>query len=185
MTFNCVMRNYCALRISISAEFPTNRAHQRYKDGMSLTRVRMIVPAAILVAVGLVAGCSATTVAATPSAPAMSASPSPAPFCASFNQLKASVGDLRNVNPISGGMASVTSAIGTIQTNLNDFQAAASTQFGSQVTQFKASLSSVQSAAQAATSTPSASTIASVVASIAGVVSSYNALQSAVANRCD
>jgi len=82
-------------------------------------------------------------------------------------------------------MASVTSAISTIQTNLNDFQAAASTQFGPQVTQFRSSLSSVQTAVQAATSTPSASTIASVVTSIAGVVSSYNALQTAVANRCD
>jgi hypothetical protein len=145
----------------------------------------MTVPAAILIAAGLLAGCSATTVAAVPSAPAMSASPSLAPFCASFNQLKTSVGDLRNVNPLTGGMASVTAAISTIQTNLNDFQAAAATQFGTQVTQFRTSLSSVQSAVQAATSTPSATTIASVVTSMAGVVSSYNALQTAVANRCD
>jgi phage host-nuclease inhibitor protein Gam len=104
-------------------------------------------------------------------------------FCQSYDKLKASIQTLTTLSPNSG-IAGIQGALNNIQTSLNEFTAAAQSQFGPQTTQLRTSLDSLKKAVQAATATPSSTNISAAATAAGGVVGAYTALQSAVGNRC-
>jgi uncharacterized lipoprotein NlpE involved in copper resistance len=157
--------------------------------------IRYAVPTAMLIVAGCASACtSAGTGTGTGAAVATGASPSsgvatstaasPEPYCTAADNLKTSVGDLRKINIVGGGLAAVQQAVTNIQTNLTAFETASKSQFGTQVTELRSSLSGVQNALQAAKANTNISTLGGVVASVTGVVSSYTALQNAISSRC-
>ncbi len=147
----------------------------------------------------LVAGCSSSGNPSPTSAPGTStaatspggtgtgssggASAGKPAFCDAANKLKASVGALGSLS-VSSGIAGLQTAIDNIQTSLNEFQAAAQSQFGPEVQQMRTALSDVQAAIRAAGASPSSSSITAIGTSAAAVVAAYTALQKAIATRC-
>ncbi len=153
-------------------------------------RIKSLVPV-LLISSALLAGCSAAEVAAPPrgAVAVKSSAPAPAPsssanLCESWSQLTASVSSLKSINVVSGGVASVQTAVSNITKNLDAFQAAAKGQFGPQVTNMKAALSTAQTAVQNAAANPSVSALLPLVTAVAGVGTAYNEMKSAVASRC-
>jgi hypothetical protein len=92
--------------------------------------------------------------------------------------------DLQKINVVTGGTSSIQTALQTVQTKFDAFQATARDQFGPQTTQMRDALSALQSSVQAMTATPGITTIGSVVSSVTSVISAFNGLQSAVSTRC-
>jgi len=155
-------------------------------------RWRSIIP---VVALGVcaLAGCSNNT----PKPPGTSSSPtpmSPSPttasptgtsgalpaYCEPYAKIKASIEAL---NPNSG-VAGIQTALSNIQTNLNEFAAAAHSQFGPQVTQLRSALDNLKKAVQAAAASPNPANISAATTAASGVASAYTALQQAVGNHC-
>jgi len=158
--------------------------------------LRSIIP---VVALGVcaLAGCSNNTPKppGTSSSPTATQSPSPPTasptgtsgalpaYCESYAKLKASIQALTQLSPNSG-ITGIQTALNNIQTNLNEFTAAAHSQFGPQVTQLRSALDNLKKAVQVASATPNSANISAAATAAGGVVSGYTALQTAIGNRC-
>lgn len=136
---------------------------------------------ALLIIAGLTGCASATT-----TTPVRAAASSSAPaYCASAEKLKDSIKALGSVDVVHGGLSAVQSAVTTISKNLDDFQAAARSDFGPDVTALRTSLGNLQTALSSVVGGKAdASTLITVVGDISSVVNNYNTLQKAVSARC-
>jgi outer membrane murein-binding lipoprotein Lpp len=140
---------------------------QADRPGLPGLRIWGLVPAAVLVASGLAAGCS--------SKPA---------YCAAADQLKTSVQDLGNVNINVHDLSSVNTAVSKVQANAKTFASEAKSAYPSQTTALKTSLSGLQSAVTSAMGQPSLTSVAAVVSSAAQVKTAADNVQTAVKGKC-
>jgi hypothetical protein len=144
---------------------------------------RILLAAGVLIVAGPVAGCAAAG-AATPARVVANPAASAPAYCASADKLKQSISALRSVDVVHGGLGAVQTSVTTIQANLSDFQAAATSEFGPDVTALRTSLSNLQTALTTAGGNVNASTLLTVVGDVSSVVNSYTTLQKTVKSRC-
>jgi hypothetical protein len=132
------------------------------------TRTWLLVPAAVLVASGLAAGCGSSKPA----------------YCTAADQLKTSVSNLGNVDVAKNGLSSLQTALSSVQTSAQTFATDAKSEFAPQTTALRNSLSALDTAIKSAKAQPSATALAAVVSSVTQVKNSASALQSAASGKC-
>lgn len=123
-----------------------------------------------------------TVAAPTSAAPTVATSAA----CADIAKLKASVDDLRKVNPAKQGAGSLTIAIKNVQTNLDAAEAstAASPELQAGVVQVKTAVAALQSAADGVTTGNIAQKAPAILAAIRGVATAMSDLSTIVDNAC-
>jgi hypothetical protein len=105
--------------------------------------------------------------------------------CGKRDDLKKSVDNLLNVNPVSDGLTEVRSRLSDVQAKTAALASAAGDQFTPQVDALKASTAKVASDVKALSGSDKAGAISDLSTDVPAVRTSYDALLDAVGSVCD
>lgn len=139
-------------------------------------------------AVAFLAACnssSTTTSTATSNGAGGAASASAKPaVCATVNDLKASLADLKNVNIRQNGTSAVSDQLTKIQQELQKLKTDAHGQYATQIDALTTALSGLSASISAAGSHLDTTTLTALASSVASVVSAGTNLVTTVSNTC-
>lgn len=104
--------------------------------------------------------------------------------CSSFDSLKASVEDLKDVNIDKNALTKLQESFSEVQSDLSKVKSDAKAEFGDDVDAVEQAASSVGSSLDAAVASPSGETVAAVGTAVRSLGTSLTALEDALKNTC-